>query len=132
VPPPKHATRPIDSRTAIALVCAKRIARDEWRFSTEPHAKIAKSSKRIQHAIPREPHAIAGGKNGPKRRASGCLPSGTALFVWVFTLSTMGACAPDVRFTVGGCTEQVLRDAASVQVSATAPANVPKESATSW
>jgi hypothetical protein len=48
------------------------------------------------------------------------------------TLSTMGTCAPDVRFTVAGCTLQVLSDAASVQVSATAPANVPSESATSW
>jgi hypothetical protein len=44
----------------------------------------------------------------------------------------MGTCAPDVRFTVAGCTVQVLSDAVSVQVSATAQAKESKESATSW
>jgi len=77
-------------------------------------------------------HAGVCGTGGPSCRASGAVPNGTALFVAVTTLSTMGTCAPDVRFAVAGCTVQVLSDAASAQVSATAPAKESKKSATSW
>ena len=66
------------------------------------------------------------------RAVRAAVPNGTALFVAVTTLSTMGTCAPDVRFAVAGCTVQVLSDAASAQVSATAPAKESKKSATSW
>src|SRR5579863_7806726 len=119
----------MESRIASAPVWAKRMARDDRRLVSEALTEIGKSNKSITSMIPRTRPLTADGTNGPKRRASGGFSGNATLFVVVLTLSTMGACAPDVRFTVAGCTEHVLSEAASEQVSATAPANVPKESA---
>jgi len=102
LPLPKHATRLAESRTANAPVCANRSARDGRRFSAAAQTKIGESSKSVQRKIPRGLHAGVSGTGGPRCRASGAAPNGDTLFVAVTTLSTMGTCAPDVRFTVAG------------------------------
>ena len=66
VPLPKHATSPSESRIASAPEWAKRIARDDWRFTSEARTKIGRNNKSIHSIIPRMRHATAGGTNGPK------------------------------------------------------------------
>jgi hypothetical protein len=130
-PLPKQAASPIESRIAIAPVCANRIPRGSWRFAAAAHTNTSAQSISSQRATPRKRDAFSAGALGANGRSFGALPKGASAFVAVAMLSTIGVCAPEVRFTVAGCTVQVLDVAASAHVSATAPAKVPKESARS-
>jgi hypothetical protein len=83
---------------------------------------VANANNTAHHTIPRKVHDRGSEAIGPSSCASGVLPTDDAPIAVVVTFSTKGTCAPAVRFAVAGCTAQVLSDAASVHVSATAPA----------
>jgi hypothetical protein len=132
VPLPKHVARPIESRIAKAPVCANRTPRGSRRLVAAAHAITSPQSISSHSAIPRKRDTFSAGAVGAQGRTSDAAPKGDSAFVALATLSTMGVCPPEEMFTVAGCTVQLLDDAVSEHVSATAPAKVRKESARSW